>query len=103
MAEDHAKGTNNALSTLVISKLGILKQEEQLIVKLASAIGDELSASLLEAIVPQRFQFHLRDHIDNLISYGFLKYRNEVIYFQNVRIRTIIYQMLPARYSRLQL
>lgn len=93
---------SNALSVLVISKLELLKQEEQLIVKFASAIGEDFSEVLLDAIIPERFRANLKIHLSNLVAFGFLKlssglHNTDVLSFQNSRIRTIIYEMLPAR------
>lgn len=102
MKNDHLGGVSNALSTLVVSKLSVLKQEEQLIIKFASAIGEEFSELVLDAVIPERFRLNLKNHISSLISFGFLKQRHDssdknILCFQNSRIKNIIYEMLPPR------
>ena len=102
MQSNQSGGVSNALSTLVVSKLSILKQEEQLIIKFASAIGEEFSEIVLDAVIPERFRLNLKTHINSLISFGFLKQRSDssdkdILCFQNSRIKNIIYEMLPPR------
>lgn len=102
MQSTQSGGVSNALSTLVVSKLSILKQEEQLIIKFASAIGEEFSEIVLDAVIPERFRLNLKNHINSLISFGFLKQRSDssdkdILCFQNSRIKNIIYEMLPPR------
>lgn len=92
---------HNPLKLLILLRLERLSTEQQLVLKVASIIGEEFSESLLATLLPKMMQVNVSESLQALIEHDFLckvqEYPVELYGFQNQIIQDTLYELLPPR------
>ena len=92
--------SSNPLHVLIVCRLEHMSVEQQSVIKHASIIGEEFSATLLSKILPSSLRSQLMEMITALVNYGLLYSENEesdTYKFVNQLIHKIIYDLTPPR------
>ena len=91
----------HALKILILMRMEKLDIDNQMILKIASIIGDEFSESMLKKVLPSRIQEHLIENLDILSENGFIycveEFPENIFAFQNELIRETLYELMPPK------
>lgn len=94
---------HNPLKLLILLRLERLSTEQQLILKVASIIGEEFSQKLLVTLLPKimAVNANVTESLQALIEHDFLckvqEHPVELFGFQNQIIQSTLYELLPPR------
>ena len=91
------------LHAFVVSRLEKLSPDDQIVAKYASIIGNEFNLSILNAVLPRKYN-GLSNMLEILAETGFITFvedrlDDKIFRFQNVFIKKIMYNLMPPRYA----